>query len=588
MFKYRLFRHRYCSSLLITTCSTVFFTIPNVDAFQISPFVHLATPRSNINLHHPITTGTMDSTSITTTSLPMATTSATVPSWTDLKTQSGSQAVGGALDAEVEKRKNGNGSPHVQSKLRLFSSEDKNPKITLYRDHAGWCPYCQKTMLLIEEKEIPINIGLVPMRSYGDKPAEFMRIVPSGLLPAITVEGAGGKQQVITESAVIMQLLDQMHPPSEGYKEMLPGKNDEEGWTKFDKLSRLERELFSWWCTLIFRPEAPSLSNVRDGIMGIFSGGGNGSNEMSGAMKGFLECLSTVDKELEATSGPWFYGDKSYPTMIDFVYVSHIERMLASCAYWKGLNLRSEEMKKKYPGVNAWLDAFEKKEYYLAFKSDYYTHIKDIPPQYGPSFDGGFEEQRQLYSKMIGGKDGSWSLPLSHDDPLQPLYKGPPLPSCVLKAANIIPDDDGTYEKSDSDLMAQTCRHMAGWKLADNGDKITQFAARGGRDGSKNPRKTFGAELADPYAKADKNVIPYVDTVLRVVCQGLLGDQNDHMGYLETLEGPLRKAVPSERIEDVVNSLAYLRDRVGVPRDLPLAAGRTFRAHLNWAIDALK
>lgn len=27
---------------------------------------------------------------------------------------------------------------------------------------------------------------------------------------------------------------------------------------------------------------------------------------------------------------------------------------------------------------------------YLAFKSDYYTHIKDIPPQYGPGYDGGF------------------------------------------------------------------------------------------------------------------------------------------------------------------------------------------------------
>ena len=36
-----------------------------------------------------------------------------------------------------------------------------------------------------------------------------------------------------------------------------------------------------------------------------------------------------------------------------------------------------------------------------------------------------------------------------------------------------MPDDDGTYEKSDSDLMAQTCRHMAGWKLADNGDNVS-------------------------------------------------------------------------------------------------------------------
>lgn len=52
----------------------------------------------------------------------------------------------------------------------------------------------QKTMLLVEEKQVPIKIELVPMRSYGDKPQEFLRKVPGGLLPAIEING-----QVITE-----------------------------------------------------------------------------------------------------------------------------------------------------------------------------------------------------------------------------------------------------------------------------------------------------------------------------------------------------------------------------------------------------
>ena len=75
-----------------------------------------------------------------------------------------------------------------------------------------------------------------------------------------------------------------------------------------------------------------------------------------------------------------------------------------------------------------------------------------------------------------------------------------------------------------------------------------------------------------------------------MIVQGLLGDEeknDDHMAYLQSLEAKLSSAVPADMADEVKSSLAYLRDRVGVPRDLPLAAGRQFRAHLNWAIRAL-
>ena len=89
-------------------------------------------------------------------------------------------------------------------------------------------------MLLIEEKEIPIKIELVPMRSYGDKPREFMSKVPGGLLPAIEVNG-----QIITESQVIMELLDEWHS-RDGYKQMMPSSTS--GKELYNRLARLERE----------------------------------------------------------------------------------------------------------------------------------------------------------------------------------------------------------------------------------------------------------------------------------------------------------------------------------------------------------
>ena len=195
--------------------------------------------------------------------------------------------------------------------------------------------------------------------------------------------------------------------------------------------------------------------------------------------------MSKVDGALASTSGPWFFDFADHPTMIDFIYVSHVERMLASCAFWKGLDLRSDEYRRQFPALNAWLDAFEKRECYLAFKSDYYTHVMDIPPQYGPGYDGGFGDDRLKYQMNIQGNDSkSWELPLSFDDELQPLYRGPPLPLCVLKAAEIVGDNgvvgvEGTsYEKADPEKMAEACRQMAGWKLAGNGQNVSSITRR--------------------------------------------------------------------------------------------------------------
>jgi glutathione S-transferase len=196
----------------------------------------------------------------------------------------------------------------------------------------------------------------------------------------------------------------------------------------------------------------------------------------------------------------------------------------------------------------------------------------------------------------IIGKDGkSWELPLSFDDELQPLYRGPPLPLCVLKASNIEGDDgrvgvEGTsYESADPEKMAEACRQMAGWKLAGNGKNVARFAARGGPKGAKNPRKGFGAELADPYAAPDEALIPYVETSLQLVCKALLanGGPTAHEESLKEMKSGLVENIDKGLSRDVASALSYLRDRTGVPRDLPLAAARQLRAHLNAAIDVL-
>ena len=83
--------------------------------------------------------------------------------------------------------------------------------------------------------------------------------------------------------------------------------------------------------------------------------------------------------------------------------------MLASLLYWKGLPLRATG---KLPNMDAWLAAFEARPAYIATKSDYYTHCKDIPPQYG---DGYSVASAAPYAKLIdgdGGAGAAWQLPL--------------------------------------------------------------------------------------------------------------------------------------------------------------------------------
>ena len=468
-------------------------------------------------------------------------------------------------------------------------------------------------MLLIEAKKIPVNIELVNMRSYGDKPQSFLRKVPNGMLPALEDNASGN---VALDSAYIMEFLEDYsnrdaNSKSNHVGNMIPDRQTQpEEYRRYTSLMGLERELFRWWCTFMFRPEQPNImgGGAGGGVAGLvgnlFGGNAEGNDDdsyVSPSMKGFLDCLETVDAQLGATNGPYFLDSSAsgsnHPTMIDFVYASHVERMLASCAYWKGMNLRDPNDYPTLSNLRKWMDALEQHEYYLAFKSDYYTHVKDIPPQYGPGCNGVSRSKKiQSYKAMIEGDSStqSWKLPLEDDDSLQPLFRGIPLPLCVLEAADIRPDaQSGSYESTakTSQAFRTACQTMAAWKLCGNGSAVSRFASRGGPSGSKNfNRKTFGAELADPYAAPDEGVLESVDALLRVVSRTMLVVEANTVPSQDHADALVEAAAShgGASVDGMVSSLAYLRDRIGVPRDLPLASARYLRAYLNWAIDVLE
>ena len=67
--------------------------------------------------------------------------------------------------------------------LKRTFGQPGTPRVKLYRDHAAWCPYCQKVWLQLEEKQISYTLEKINMRCYGDKPPEYTAKVHFNPLP---------------------------------------------------------------------------------------------------------------------------------------------------------------------------------------------------------------------------------------------------------------------------------------------------------------------------------------------------------------------------------------------------------------------
>ena len=202
----------------------------------------------------------------------------------------------------------------------------------------------------------------------------------------------------------------------------------------------------------------------------------------------------------------------------------------------------------------------------LHSKSDYYTHCWDLPPQLGGCVA---EEAGAKYRQAINGEDGSWELPLKpHNGGVEPDWNA------------FLGQDEAAAKRE------------AVERVSANHDAIASFAARGaGRKGMP----PVMAPLADPNATPNEAVLGTVDAVLRTVCVALLENGNDDdaqpdatklQRIAQLISTTLEQGSSSsdDFLNGVLDSLVYLRDRVGVPRDMRLPAARQLRAHLNWAI----
>lgn len=293
-------------------------------------------------------------------------------------------------------------------------------------------------------------------------------------------------------------------------------------------LLRLERELFSAWMHWLT---------------------GSASSKAT-----FLEVLNRVEQELQKR-GPFFLGDEI--TLVDVMFAPFLERMAASLCYYKGFVLRVPQgSATNFPGVNRWFTAMEGCPSYRLTKSDYYTHAWDLPPQLGGCTR---EADGAPYERAINGQGNAWQLPL------EPNLGGI--------------EPDWTWISTDE------ARRQAVERVTGNAQAIVSFAARGAGKPGMPP---VVAPLADPNAEPSVPVMGAVDATMRLVCLAILHGVESQNERMSSTASTIVSKGDAAFSDGVLASLEYVRDRVGVPRDMTLPAARQLRAHLNWAINHIR
>ncbi|QVL53855.1 MAG: glutathione S-transferase family protein [Cyanobium sp. M30B3] len=364
------------------------------------------------------------------------------------------------------------GPTNAQARLRLFGQPESSVRVTLYRDHHAWCPYCQKVWLWLEERQIPYRVEKVTMFCYGEKEAWFKRLVPSGMLPALALDG-----RLVTESDRILEELER------AFGSLGPGMAD----PAVLPLRRLERQLFRAWCQWLCVP--------------------HGSRGDAQAGEQFRQWATVMEQALAASGGPFLLGAELGTA--DLVFVPYVERMNASLAYYKGYLLRQE-----HPGIDRWFRALEQRSTYRGTQSDFHTHCHDLPPQMGGCFANGSSRQRELAARIDGGP---WPI-LDGAQPDPETSEPPPMePGAAEPARN----------PAARTALARVLRHR---------EVLLQ----------RNPLGAGGFELP-----------------LRTALTNLINGA--------ALPPPAGSAA----------GLRHLRDRISVPRDMPLHAGRLLRQALE-------
>jgi len=237
--------------------------------------------------------------------------------------------------------------------------EQSGPKLTLYRDTNGWCPFCERVWLGLREKGIPFDEVLI---NLYDKPQWYKDMVPTTMVPAIKFAGSG---EVVWESDAILRRLDEAFP------EVGPMLFREPGQMADAKLL---------------------IDRFMNASMGIsYSVGNRTEAEIDAKRVTLVQAIDDLDGRLRA-GGPFLLGAEL--SAADCMAVPMLERYGVQMPFTAaGVKLRDAG---RWPGLAAWYDAMESRPSYASrVQGDAYSWTVVAP----------------VMMRLFGGQNGTLSGP---------------------------------------------------------------------------------------------------------------------------------------------------------------------------------
>lgn len=149
------------------------------------------------------------------------------------------------------------------------------------------CPFVQRSVILLNEKKVDYEITYIDL---ANKPDWFLKISPFGKVPVLKVDG-----EVLFESAVISEYLDEVNPPSIHPADPLQ-KAKNRAWIEF----------------------ASAL------IMGLFGVSIANAENQQEKLEGLRKLLGQLEEQLG--DGPWFNGEKL--ALIDTAFAPFFSRFV--------------------------------------------------------------------------------------------------------------------------------------------------------------------------------------------------------------------------------------------------------------------